>query len=330
LSELDLQGRIDRIRQDRTSGAVELAIQAAEILVLLSEQPGLSAAALRETALALVRAQPAMAPLFNLANEVLFHRPDELSTVCHDFIYRLQRAGQAIATLAAGLIRDGMTVLTHSYSSTVFQTLLLAKRAGRQFGVLCTESRPLREGVTLARKLAQQGIPVSLIVDAAVFRFLSRTQLVLVGADAVSAQGLVNKIGTAPLALAARTLGIDVYALAGSEKFFPAGYCAPAEQPKAPTEILEEAALNLTPVNLYFDSTPLEYLTGLITEQGILPPGDFERSLRDRRIHPALISLRMNPGTSRRSRMETDSPSRGARFSVLRRASARRLPFTVG
>jgi translation initiation factor 2B subunit (eIF-2B alpha/beta/delta family) len=280
--------RVEAIRKNRTSGAAELAVLAAETLILLSERPGFSPLSLGQAARALIAAQPTMAPIFNLANRVLFHRPEEVAEACRDFLRRLETARRAVAALAAARLQDGMTVLTHSYSSTVLDALLLARMAGRRFQVVSTESRPLCEGVTLAKRLAQQDIPVKLIVDAAVLSFLPATQLVLVGADAISPRGLVNKSGTALVALAAHNLHVPIYALCSSQKFLPARYPASSEPPKDPSEILGELVPNLTPVNYYFDSTPLEHFTGILTEAGILKPGGLKRHLRTLRIHPSL------------------------------------------
>ena len=76
-----------------------------------------------------------------------------------------------------------------------------------RFDVICTESRPINEGVNLAAKLGGEGIRVKLVIDAAVCSILPQAQIVLIGADSLSAKGLVNKIGTLCLALAAREFG---------------------------------------------------------------------------------------------------------------------------
>jgi translation initiation factor 2B subunit (eIF-2B alpha/beta/delta family) len=146
----------------------------------------------------------------------------------------------------------------------------------------------MREGVTLARKLGAEGIPVKLIVDAAACWFVSQVRLVLVGADALSAQGLVNKTGTAVLALAAKNLGIDIYSLTSTAKLVPAGYQPPDQELRPPSEMLEEPPPNVTPVNYYFDLTPLEHLSGVVTEIGILPSEMLLRLLGTIRVHPAL------------------------------------------
>lgn len=284
----ELPDWIESLRLDRTGGAAEIAIRAAHGFEGLARQPGFSEAVRTEVARALARAQPAMAPLVHLANRVLSAPLGEAAAVCHSFGESLQRATEVIGSLVAGRIEDGMPVMTHSYSSTVLEALLATKRAGRRFQVICTEARPMREGVTLARKLAAEGIPVKLIVDAAACSFVPQVRLVLVGADAISAQGLLNKTGTAALALAAKGLGIDIYSLTSTAKLVPAGYQAPDQELRPPAEILEEPPPNVVPVNYYFDLTPLEHLSGVITEVGILPSEMLLRLLGTIRVHPAL------------------------------------------
>jgi translation initiation factor 2B subunit (eIF-2B alpha/beta/delta family) len=162
----------------------------------------------------------------------------------------MRSAGPRVAHHAARLVRDGSTVLTHSFSSTVFEALRAAHSSGCRFRVLCTESLPMREGAALAASLAREAIMATVIPDAAVESFLPQAGLVLVGADSVSARGLVNKTGTALIARAACALQIPMYALCSSDKFLP-----PDHDPPRPRE--------------GFHLTPLRYLAGIVTEEGI-------------------------------------------------------------
>lgn len=281
----EIRARVDEIGSDNTSGAVQLTRRAADTLISVTEMPELE-----EAATALVKAQPAMASIFNLSNHVLLnaHTPDEVIAVCREFIGRMTSAAESIARTTASLIQDGTALMTHSYSETVLNALLAAKASGRQFRVIATESRPVREGVALARKLGEAGIPVSLIIDAAIFSFLPEVQMVLVGADAVSSRGVTNKIGTSALALASRTLEKNIYALCGSEKFLPSGRALPAESPKDPTEVASGPLPNTTIWNYYFDLTPLEWFTGVITEEGMVEPASLKQRLGRMQVHPAL------------------------------------------
>ena len=127
----------------------------------------------------------------------------------------------AAAAVPQGAARPGAARSHHSASSLVAEALQQAHAAGGVRQVTCTGSRPAGEGVTLARRLGEAGLPVRLVIDAAAASLLPECDLVLLGADTVCAEGLVHKIGTLGLALAAQNFGVPVYALATDEA--PAG-----------------------------------------------------------------------------------------------------------
>jgi translation initiation factor 2B subunit (eIF-2B alpha/beta/delta family) len=285
---------IDEIRSDRTSGAAALARRAAQ--AVFEAAPELDRLApeerfltLVEIARRLVLAQPAMAPLVNLA-DMLLRRTDAIGEAASDFLARLEAARESVARHGAALIADGATILTHSLSQAVLDALLTAHASGKRFLVHATESRPQREGVWLARRLGEAGIAVRLIIDAAVFARLPNCTLALTGADAISSAGVVNKTGTALLALAARTLGKPFYVLCGTVKFLPAGYRLPPEPAKPAGEILPEALPNVTAENFYFETTPLELVSGVLTEEGLLEPEQVRARLGARSLHPSLLT----------------------------------------
>ncbi len=231
-----------------------------------------------------------MAPILNLANTVLLEteRRENLASAAQGFLARVEAAGRAIARATSELIEDGMNVMTHSSSGTVLKGLLETVARGRRISVIVSESRPVREGLALADKIGRAGIPVTLIVDASAFRLLPEADLVIVGADALTWRGAVNKIGTAALALCARHLRKRVYVLAGTEKFVPHGYEMPDEEPKNSAEVFGLPLPNTTVSNLYFEMTPLNWIAGVVTEDGILRPAELSNRLRRLKLHPAL------------------------------------------
>ncbi len=266
--------RLDEIRHDRASGAVHLTLRAATLLVEYADAaPG----DISDIAQALVEAQPAMAPIYNLVRRAVA-APD-VKVACSEFLEALEHSGARVAEIAATLIGDGTTVMTHSFSSTVLAAFREAQQAGKKFSVICPESRPVCEGIALAASLGMDGINASVIADAGVFRLLPGARLVWVGADSVSPRGVSNKTGTALIALAARELGIPFYVLCSSDKFLPASYTPPPEKPKDPAELLDRQLPHVTAVNYYFDLTPLSCVTGVVTENGILTPEE---------LHPVL------------------------------------------
>lgn len=294
-------GAIDRIRLDRVSGAAALARQAAE--ALLSAGPALSGVSpergreiLIQLARRLVEAQPAMAPLVNLASTVLWRSESAgpclaIEEACREFLAGLEASAEAIRRHGAALLEDGACVITHSFSQTVFEALVAAHVAGKRIAVICTESRPQCEGVTLARRLAEAGIETRLVIDAAIYAKMAAATLALTGADSVSDRGVINKAGTSLLAVAARAHAKPCYVLCGTEKLLPAGYTPPPEPPKSPLEIVAEAPAGVTVENFYFESTPLDLFTGLVSESGLLTPAEVVSLLGWRKAHPALAAV---------------------------------------
>ena len=299
----EIQARIERIRRDNTSGAMSLSQKAAGIIAAFVRSTSIidSSRLLQDlvsVARALIKAQPTMAPIVNLTNTVLWRaetasEPEVIRAVvekaCAEFVNGIDTAGERVSGEAAHLIGNGMTVMTNSHSQTVFNAFTAAHHAGKRFHVICSESRPICEGTAMARELGNAGIQVTLIVDAAMLSLLPRTQLVIVGADSVSNQSVVNKTGTSLLALAAHEKGKDFYALCGSEKFLPATCSLPPEPPKPASEIMAERLDNVTVENFYFDLTPLDFITAVVTEEGILGPEQVRERLGRVKIHPALL-----------------------------------------
>ena len=279
------------IALNNRSGAAEILERAVELFKLLAaadtrmiSQARISAI---EACAGLVRAQPRMAPLINLANAVIraTESPTSASEVlkaaagaAFEFNQRCSRAAAAAATNAAALIHQGATVLTHSRSSTILRTLIDAHNAGTKFSVIVTESRPLQEGRTLAEALTMQGLGVTLIADAAVASVLDTVTCVLVGADRVTPLMLENKIGTHLIALAAAEQRVPVYAVADSSKFInPPDPRALTEARRPPDELWPNSPDGVLVLNRYFEETPLHHFTGIITEDGVLAPEDAGR-----------------------------------------------------
>lgn len=307
----EVLARVAEIASDNRSGADTLARKAAEMLEFQAGGSCTDASALRhlleETARLLVAAQPAMAPIFNLANTVLFAIEGcrdvssiraAVSSTCRRFTAEIEKAQEAISEAACQRIPEGAVIVTHSFSSTVATALLGAWRKGQRFSVICTESRPVLEGIALAKVLAGAGIAVRLITDAAIYRHMAGATLAMSGADTVALQGVVNKAGTALLALAARAHRRRFLVLAGTHKFLPASRELSGEPSRDPREIVPEEIAGVTVSNLYFDLTPLSLVTAILSEDGVHPPARVRRRLLGLKVHPALTARLAPPAES--------------------------------
>ena len=213
------------------------------------------------------------------------------------FIDSAERAVRTAALHAANLILPGTTVMTHSRSSTVLTALVEARLDGRDFSVVATESRPGLEGRTLAQALAREDIRVSLIADSAASLAMDDVDVVLVGADTITQEVLVNKIGTRMIGLAARERGLPFYAVCDTSKFINADYWRrPVRDEGSVNLASRDAPAEVLVVNSYFEPTPLAHFTGIITEDGVLSSEEAsrraERASIDKQLSDALEELR--------------------------------------
>lgn len=267
---------LDEIKNDHRSGATALTLKAGEALKCrireLESRPEELARELPAFAERLVEAQPAMASMRNLAVTVLQALPDagpeDLVQIIDGFVQELQESTDAIAGHALGLIPEGARVITISYSSTVLRALKRAHDEEKRLVVICPESRPAGEGLRLAQALSAEDIGVVLCADAMAPSLVHDCDLVVVGGDALAPEGLVNKIGTYALALAAREVRIPCAALIATQKLLEHfdGSWIPAMDPK---ELLPKEIGHVYVINKYFELTPFELISHVVTEDGL-------------------------------------------------------------
>ncbi|MCW4030006.1 MAG: ribose 1,5-bisphosphate isomerase [Candidatus Bathyarchaeota archaeon] len=191
------------------------------------------------------------------------------------FLSDLEASRELTAEVGSKRIRDGAVVFTHCHSSTVTRMIAKANAKGKNFRVICTETRPALQGRITAKELVGYGIDTTFIVDSAARTFMDEADLVVVGADAITSEGnVVNKIGTGGLAVIAHESRIPFYVVSELLKFDPetlSGECEKIEQ-RNPAEVWPDAPQGLTVRNPAFDVTPSRYIHGIICEEGIIPP----------------------------------------------------------
>ena len=191
------------------------------------------------------------------------------------FLKDLEASRERTAEIGAKRIRDGSVVFTHCHSSTVTRLLAKAKAEGKNFKVICTETRPAFQGRITAREMVELGVETTFIVDSAARSFMGSVDVVIVGADAITSEGdVVNKIGTGTIAVLAHEARVPFYVVSELLKFDPEtlhGECEKIEQ-RTPAEVWNEAPEKLLVRNPAFDVTPNRYIQGLVCEEGIIAP----------------------------------------------------------
>jgi methylthioribose-1-phosphate isomerase len=191
----------------------------------------------------------------------------------------------------AVLVQDGDNILTHCNAGalatvdygTTLGVVRAAHEQGKRIHVWVDETRPFLQGARLtAWELLQAGIPATLITDNMAGHFMSRgrVDIVLVGADRIAANGdVANKIGTYSLAVLAKENGIPFYSVAPTSTVdlsVASGADIPIEE-RDPHEVthvqgIPIAAEGVQAAHPAFDVTPHRYVTGIVTETGIVYP----------------------------------------------------------
>lgn len=281
---------INEIGKDNVSGAAELMEKAGECLLEFLNSIE-NEKTFREEMINICKnlagAQPSMAPIFNLANESLLFLEQFPSAECQSMLKNIQKriektrkASEEIAKLGSSLIEDGMTIITHSRSSTILEIFKEAKEEDKNFEVVLTESRPIYEGRKLARELTSLKIDVVLVIDSAIFGMMEVADLAIIGADSITRNGVVNKVGTSGMASFAQGK-IPLYVACSMNKIFPSSKKIERKERNA-GEIWNERDIEVK--NIYFDKTPLESITKFITEEGLLAPAMMIEKMEKMRV----------------------------------------------
>lgn len=165
---------------------------------------------------------------------------------------------------------------------TALAIVYAAHEAGRDIEVFACETRPLLQGARLtAWELARAGLPVTVLTDsmAAACMALRRPDLVVVGADAIAANGdVANKIGTYGVAVLARHHGLPFYVaapLSTVDLNLAGGADIPIElRPESEVRGAEPARVPEGAMvwNPAFDVTPASLVTAFVTDRGVLRP----------------------------------------------------------
>ncbi|MCP4762108.1 MAG: S-methyl-5-thioribose-1-phosphate isomerase [archaeon] len=195
-----------------------------------------------------------------------------------EYIELLSKSKEKIALIGANRIPKGksLIIMTHCHSSITTGILIEAHEQGKNFSVICTETRPRHQGYLTAKELTDAGIKTTLICDSAM-RWAMRNfdiGFILIGADAITSEGTVlNKIGSRLLALAAREMHIPLYVATPLLKFNPDTKFGNLEKidMRSFEEVWPEKPKSLNILNPAFETVSRRYVSGLITEAGIYP-----------------------------------------------------------
>jgi methylthioribose-1-phosphate isomerase len=198
---------------------------------------------------------------------------------------------RAMGAHGAQILADGSRVLTHcnagalataGYGSAL-GVIRAAVESGKKIAVFADETRPFLQGARLtAWELVRDGINTTVITESMAGPLMRAGEIdaVIVGADRIAANGdTANKIGTYTVAVLAHEHKIPFYVAAPVSTIdlgTAEGDRIPIEE-RDQREVSHLGSARLTPEgakirNPAFDVTPHRYITGIVTERGILRP----------------------------------------------------------
>ena len=173
---------------------------------------------------------------------------------------------------------------------TALSPIYAAKRGGKKIFVYVNETRPRNQGARLtAWELKNEGIDHAIIPDNAAGYYMQKGEIdvVIVGADRIARNGdTANKIGTLEKAIISKEFGVPFYVaapLSTIDTNCKNGDDIPIEE-RSEEEVLYQTGIdekgnmrkilvcspNSKARNPAFDVTPAKFITGIITEKGII------------------------------------------------------------
>jgi methylthioribose-1-phosphate isomerase len=194
----------------------------------------------------------------------------------------------------ANLIHDGDAVLTHCNAGalatvdfgTALGVLKAAWQQGKRFRVYVDETRPLLQGSRLtAYELKREGIPVTVMTDSTAGYVMHKRMVnkVMVGADRIVRDAVINKIGTFTAAVLAKEHRVPFYVAAPKSTFDLEHAAADIViEERKPEEVTHIGSNRIAPegvdvLNPAFDVTPLRYVSAIVCETGVLRRRDLKR-----------------------------------------------------
>jgi translation initiation factor eIF-2B subunit delta len=250
-----------------------------------------------ETALQYLKLSISRLPINVEINEIRQVTSETIDTFIRE---KIELPSSIIAGIGAGIITNGDVILIYDYSSTVVQTLILAKTNGKSFRVIVADSRARLEGKKALKELAEHKIKCIYILISNVSYHMPEVTRVIMGAEGLTNNCcLLNKVGTAMICCIANAFKkpvlvcVEIYKL--SEKVQIDSICFNVLHPEAEltnTQMYKEDCRIQSPLhnyesnkllklNLKYDLTPAQYIDMLVTEVGSIPVSSVPVILRE-------------------------------------------------
>lgn len=298
--------QINEIKNDKVHGSTFITKKAINLVYNFVENiknDFFPKRSLEQILILLTKVQPTMALLINFSNQLLLNlsiifkkditikeKKDLTLSFINHFNTLLELTDKKISQYAYDHLKPVKNLGFYSSSHSVQKTIELFAKNNKNLSIYCSEARPKYEGRKLAETLAKKNIQINLMTDVTFLSKINQIDTLFIGADAITQNGVINKIGSKPLIQLARIYQIDVFCLCSSQKILPSNYRLSSEPKKPITDILNKKQQHIQVINYYFDSTPLHLFTGIITDKGFFSSKEIKKELGEKKLHHLLQS----------------------------------------
>jgi ribose 1,5-bisphosphate isomerase len=178
------------------------------------------------------------------------------------------------------IIKNKSLIFTHCHSTTLTNALIYAKKHGKHFEVYNTETRPMFQGRKTSKELRKAGIKVTMFIDSAALLAMVNTKTkkvdyVLLGADAITDKGVINKIGSRIYAELAKLHKIPLYIVTNSLKYTT----KPVKIESRNKKEVWNTKSKIKILNPAFELIPKKDVTAIISELGTLKYDKFLKKI---------------------------------------------------
>lgn len=223
---------------------------------------------------------------------------DVKSTLCEGmdaYIHeRIDFADVAICKYGSSKIMNGDVILTYAKNELIQMLLSNLDREKKKIRVILVDSRPLLEGKDMLQELMDAGVECTYILLNSLSYVMKEVTKVFLGASALMSDGSVlSRVGTATVAMMARSHNVPVLVCCETFKIsnrvqlesITGNELGDPDDLMPPSMSLEKwkssRGEHLRLLNLLYDLTPNEFVSGIVTEMGILPPTSVAVLLRE-------------------------------------------------
>ncbi len=285
----------------RGAGAIGAAAGYAMAQAFLTSTKKTKAITIREARADIEHTRPTAKNLFYAVDRVYqagLISPENAMIEAQKVAIKDSQDSRSIGVFGSELIRKKANILTHCNAGwlafvdygTALAPIYLAMKQNKDVFVYVDETRPRNQGAKLtAWELNNNKVPHVIIPDNASATLMAqgKVDLVIVGADRIAANGdVANKIGTLEKAVLAKEFGVPFYVaapLSTIDMECASGKDIPIET-RSPDEVLYQMGIDANGNKLRvrvaspgsdawnpaFDVTPAKYISGIITEKGII------------------------------------------------------------